>query len=75
MREARAAQRKKTETRGRDGRRGKAPPPPATTLFIPLSKSTVTNIFGLWLNLTREYIGVYLFFELFIYSENWVAVS
>ena len=26
-------------------------------------------------NPRQQYIGVYLYFELFIYSDNWVTVS
>ena len=66
------AQRKKRETRGWDGRRGRAPGHHLIHPFMKKHKFRVVAEF----NPRRQYIGVYLkYFELFIYSENWVTVS
>ena len=59
---------------GRGGKEvdGENPPPPSTTLFIPLGKSTNAKIFRVVadFNPRRQYIGIYLYFELLFIPKS-----
>ena len=68
------------ERRGRQGGgmvKGGEPPPPANHLIHPSIKKHKYKHFRVMaeFNPRQQYIGVYVYFELFIYSENWVTVS